>query len=311
MTSDRFTSLVGCELPIQQAPMGGVASSPELATAVANAGGMGMVAAIVLPAAALESILDRVAAATAGPWGVNFIVALGADRERVELAAERARLVDFFWGWPDRELVYIVHAHDALAGWQVGSAEEAEGAEEAGCDVVVAQGVEAGGHVRGSAPALELLDETLEAVDIPVVAAGGIATRDDADAALAAGADAVRVGTRFIAADEADAHPSYVEALIAAGADDTTLTKAFHVLWPDAQHRVLSSSVAAAEALDVEVAGDAELGGERIPIPRFAALCPTRSATGSVEAMALYAGRSIDAVRERAPASEIVRELVG
>ena len=310
MRGERFTSLTGAELPIQSAPMGGVASSSDLPIAVAEAGGMGMVAALILPPPALAKVLDEVAAGTDGSWGASFTVAMGAEPERLELAAERAPLVDFFWGDPDRELVERVHAGDALAGWQVGSVEEARSAEGAGCDLVVVQGVEAGGHVRGEEPMLELVEAAREAVSIPIVAAGGIGTRKRADAAFHAGADAIRVGTRFIAAEEADAHPAYVDAVIAAKPEDTTLTMAFEVLWPDAQHRVLGSAIEAAKATDAEVVGELDLGGGRLPVPRFAAPCPTRSATGSVEAMALYAGLSVDGVKRREPAAEIVRELV-
>src|SRR5207248_5682729 len=107
----------------------------------------------------------------------------------------------------------IVHAGKALAAWQVGSLEEAQAAVDAGCDFIVAQGVEAGGHVRGRISLLPLLDEVLPVVGIPVVAAGGIGTARAMAAALAAGASAVRVGTRFVAAVESEAHPHYKEAL--------------------------------------------------------------------------------------------------
>ncbi len=95
-------------------------------------------------------------------------------------------------------MVHIVHKGGALAGWQVGSKEEAVAAVEAGCDLVVAQGIEGGGHIRGRVGLLALLGEVLEEVDVPVVAAGGIGTGRAMAAALAAGVSAVRVGTRFV-----------------------------------------------------------------------------------------------------------------
>src|SRR5213079_183863 len=122
-------------------------------------------------------------------------------------------------------------------------------ARDAGCDVIVAQGIEAGGHVRGTLGLLPLLDEVRTVIDLPIVAAGGIGTGTAMAAALVAGADAVRVGTRFMVASESTAHPTYVEALIGAGADDTVLTTAFGDGWPDAPHRVLKSAIEAGEKL--------------------------------------------------------------
>src|SRR5205823_5678448 len=117
-----------------------------------------------------------------------------------------------------------VHTGGGRAGWQVGSADEARDAQDAGCDVIVAQGIEAGGHVRGTTGLLPLLEEVRAAVDLPLVAAGGIGSGRAMAAALVAGADAVRVGTRFLAATESIAHPIYIDALIRAGADDTVVT---------------------------------------------------------------------------------------
>jgi NAD(P)H-dependent flavin oxidoreductase YrpB (nitropropane dioxygenase family) len=246
--------------------------------------------------------------ADAEPVGVNFLVPFMED-DQLEVAAARARLVDFFWGEPDAALVARVHGAGALAAWQVGSAEEARAAAAAGCDLVVAQGVEAGGHVRGKVGLLPLLEAVLEAVDLPVVAAGGIATARAMAGALAAGADAVRVGTRLIATEEANAHPQYVAAVIAAAPEDTVVTTAFGVGWPDAPHRVLRSCVAAAEGFEGETVAEMALGDETMAVPRFAPPCPAPSTTGAVEAMALYAGQSVAGTREVRPAADVVREM--
>ena len=129
-------------------------------------------------------------------------------------------------------------------------------------------------------------------------------------AALAAGADAVRVGTRFAAAAETDAHPEYVAALVGARPEDTVLTDRFSVMWPGAPHRVLQSAVTAAEAHAGETVGMLEIAGMQQPLPRFAVPCRTRATTGAIGAMALYAGESVGAVRGIVPAADIVRELV-
>src|SRR5262249_28228169 len=108
-------------------------------------------------------------------------------------------------------------------------------------------------HVRNRASLWSVLNEVREAVDVPVVAAGGVGSAPAVAAAFAAGADAVRIGTRFVAAVEADTHPDYAAALVAASAADTELTTAFSVEWPDAPHRVLRCSIEAARALDGDV----------------------------------------------------------
>ena len=283
--------MFGCRYPLQQAGIGGVAT-PDLAIAVARAGGLGMLTGTV-GHEALSAQLDVLPPDAS--IGVNFLVPF-LDRAALDDASNRSPYVEFFWGVPDAEVVETVHAGGARAGWQVGSAEEAGQAREAGCDVIVAQGIEAGGHVRGTLGLLPLLDEVRTVLDVPIVAAGGIGTGTAMAAALVAGADAVRVGTRFMAASESIAHPTYVDALIGAGADDTVITTAFGDGWPDAPHRVLKSAIAAGQAL----------GEDQSWAPDW----PTSTSVGAVEARALYAGQSVGAVRSRQPAAAIVAELV-
>jgi NAD(P)H-dependent flavin oxidoreductase YrpB (nitropropane dioxygenase family) len=303
----RFTELVGCRVPIQLAGMGSIAT-PELAAAVTNAGGLGMIGVALLSARATAAVLDRLASLARGPFGVNFLMPF-LDRDALAAASSRVRVVEFFYGEPERELVEIAHRGGALVCWQVGSRAEALAAQSAGCDLVVAQGVEAGGHVRGTLARAEILEQVVSAVRVPVLAAGGIGTAADVAAALEAGADGVRVGTRFAAAEESGVHPKYREALVKANARDTVLTEAYSVGWPDAPHRVLKSAIAAAEASSDEVTGEIALGEHKVPIPRFGVLPPNRETTGRIDAMALYAGESVDAVKGKQSAAEIVAEL--
>jgi NAD(P)H-dependent flavin oxidoreductase YrpB (nitropropane dioxygenase family) len=308
MLTTRFTDLVGCQLPLQQAGMGGVATV-DLGVAVSEAGGLGMVGGGGLPAEDVRTRLEEANSRTSAPVGLNFLMPF-VDRAAVEVAGANARVVEFFYADPDPTLVDLAHAGGALAVWQVGDAEEAKKAQQAGCDLIVAQGVEAGGHVRGTIGLLPLLDAVLNATpDVPIVAAGGIGTARAMAAALAAGADAVRVGTRFVATDEADTHPEYAQALVDAGPDDTVLTTAFSVMWPDAPHRVLKSCVDAAEAFDGDSVGEMAMGDMKMPLPRFAVPCPGRTTTGTIGAMALYAGQSAGAVTKVQPAADIVKEL--
>jgi nitronate monooxygenase len=312
----RFTESVGCTIPIQQAGMGAVAP-PELAAAVSQAGGLGMLGTAHpgLTPASLADRLDRLRALTDKPFGVNFIVAPQVlkylDLRCVEIAARVARVVEFFYAEPDRALVEMAHGGGALVSWQVGTKSEAIAAADAGSDIIVVQGIEAGGHVRGTIGTLALLGEVIGSVDVPILAAGGIGTGRAMAAALAAGADGVRVGTRFLAATEAAAHPEYVAALIASQAEDTIYTTAFSRGFRDAPHRVLRSCVTAADAFQGDTVGETTaLDGKRMPAPRYLAFGVDKTATGTIGAMCLFAGESVDAVTRVESAAEILRDFV-
>ena len=316
MLRTRFTELVGCPVPIQQAGMGAV-SPPALAAAVSNAGGLGMIGTARWggdTVAGLTWLLDATDALTDRPYGVNFLLApetlATLDPACIPLAARRARVVEFFWRWPDPTIVETVHAEGALVSWQVGSREEALAAQDAGVDVVIIQGTEAGGHVRGTLPLFAALEAVLEAVTVPVLAAGGIGSGRGLAAVLAAGAAGARMGTRFVAASESDAHPHYVDALIAAGPEDTVLGRTFVHGW-DAPGRTLCSAVTQAEAFADSVVGEVpSLDGTRVPLHRCEPDVPTTGTTGAIAAMSLWAGSSVAAVTRVQPAGAIVREVV-
>ena len=289
--------------------MGSVSVTPDLPLAVARAGGHAVYPALAAPPAALAPVIDALADETRA-FGVNFLVPL-MDRGTLELAAERAPYVDFFLAEPDPGLVARVRDRGAVCGWQVESAEEACAAEAAGCDVVIAKGWESGGRKRIEGPTLlALLDAILDAVALPVIAGGGIATARSVAAALATGAAAVRVGTRLIAADESDAHPAWKRAVVEARAEDAVVSTAFNAGMPTpGPHRVLRRSIDAAEALDGDQAGIVRLGGAEIPAARFGPTPPTRESTGVIEAMPFYAGQSAGAVTAIQPAAAIIAEL--
>jgi NAD(P)H-dependent flavin oxidoreductase YrpB (nitropropane dioxygenase family) len=301
--------LLRCELPIQLAPMGSVSVTPELPLAVARAGGHAVYPALGQPPEALGRVVDALSAET-NAFGVNFLVPL-LDRDSLALAAERAPYVDFFLAEPDPALVALVREAGAVCGWQVETAEEARAAEAAGVHVVIAKGWESGGRKRVEGPTLlPLLDAVLDAVGVPVIAAGGIATARGVDAVLAAGAAGARIGTRFIAAAESDAHAAWIEAVIDASAGESVVSTAFNAGMPvPGPHRVLRRSIEAAEALGDEQCGFVRVGGEDVPAPRFGPMPPSRDASGHVEAMPFYAGQSAGAVRAVRPAGEIVAEL--
>jgi NAD(P)H-dependent flavin oxidoreductase YrpB (nitropropane dioxygenase family) len=269
-------------LPFQLAVLGGVGTT-DLAAAVAMGGGLGMVPYGVEPPPA-----------ELGPSGIGFLIPYRPPVEVISRVASTVGIVEFFEGEPDESLIGAGHAGNALVAWQVGSVDEGRAAEAAGCDLVVAQGVEAGGHVRGTIPLDELLPSMLGAVSVPVVATGGIGTAERVAALIAEGADAVRVGTRFLACPECDTHSAYVEALLAAGAADTVLTGDFDDdgLWP-ATARVLGAAL-----------GLARRSGNRSTMP------PTRDADDPL-AMACYAGMSVTELTRIQPAEEVLLDLVG
>lgn len=306
-----LTELVGCRVPVQQAPMGSV-STPDLAVAVADAGGIGTLSAFGLSVEQVAGRVSGAASRTGGVLAVNFL-SDRIDPDAVVAAAERVRIVDFYWTDPRADLVALVHDTGALACWQVGSVEEARAAVDAGCDLLAVQGLEAGGHVRGHTALLPLLAAVLDEVDVPVLAAGGISHPRSVAAVQAAGAAGVRVGTSFIATDESGAHPAYKQALVDAEAGSTQVTDAFAdcpLCATSPRARVLRSAIEAAGAAEA-VVGAAVLGGRPFEVPRGHGMPPDATATGQVHAMALYAGEGIGLVRAVVPAAQVVAELSG
>ncbi|TMK57514.1 MAG: nitronate monooxygenase [Actinobacteria bacterium] len=221
---------LGVELPVVQAGMGGGLSRHELAAAVSAAGGLGTIA--VNGADSIRRELAAARALTEKPVAVNLLLPF-ARRDWFGAAAE-ADVVVTFWGKPRRQ---------TPGAWlhQCGSVEEARETHAAGADGVIVQGVEAGGHVRGTTPALELLEKARAALPAgyPLFLGGGIAERADVKAALAAGATAAVAGTRFLLSEESRAHALYKERLLAA--KETLLTDLFGAGWP-APHRVVPNA---------------------------------------------------------------------
>ena len=312
---------LGVEHPVVQAGMGGGLAGHELAGAVSGAGGLGTIG--ILPAGALAGSIDAARDRAGGrPIAVNLLLPF-ARREHWD-AAGRADAVVTFWGRPRRRTAGVwIH--------QCGSVEEAVAARSAGADGVIAQGVEAGGHVRGTTPALELLERTRAALggDYPVLVAGGLADAADVHAALEAGADAAVLGTRFLMTPESGAHPAYKERLVAA--EDTVRTELFGAGWPRAPHRVLRND-ATERWLAKDPRGPAWLralhlalspGLQRIPLDRQDRLArlqradrpllgPSAATAGAphlLDAGPLYAGESVARIRDLRPAAELVAEL--
>jgi NAD(P)H-dependent flavin oxidoreductase YrpB (nitropropane dioxygenase family) len=219
---------------------------------------------------------------------------------------------------PGIEQIRIVHSHGAQVGVQIGTADAAKRAIDEGCDFIICQGVEAGGHVQSSIPLDVLLAAVLEmTAEVPIVAAGGIVDAADVSRVLAAGADGVMLGTRFVATPESRAHPDYRNAIVAAAAGDTALTRCFDGGWPDALHRVLRNPTlqrweddgrptAGKRTGEHDVVAKSARGHE---ILRYDDTPPANDMTGDVLACPLYAGTGVSRIRSILPAAEVVRTL--
>jgi enoyl-[acyl-carrier protein] reductase II len=224
----RLTQLLGIEHPVMLAGMGGVSYAP-LVSAVSEAGGFGCLGASTM---GIEVMVDEMAAvrqATDRPFGVDLLTAMpGGMAEQVQLIIEGGASVFVAGLGVPSEVVDLCHRAGLLVVNMCGKVEHAVRAVDAGCDVVVAQGTEAGGHT-GQVATMPLVPLVVDAVgdQVPVVAAGGIFDGRGLAAALALGADGVWVGTRFIATPEARGVRGYKQALVASREDGTTVSRAY------------------------------------------------------------------------------------
>ena len=227
MISTRLTELLDIEAPVMLAGMGGV-SYHELAAAVSNAGGFGCLGASTMSDEVMVEEIARTAAATDKPFGVDLLTAAGDMTDKVRaIIAGGASVFVAGLGVP-RDVVEQCHDAGLLVVNMCGKVHHAVDAVAAGCDLVVAQGTEAGGHT-GRVATMALVPQVVDAVgdQVPVVAAGGIVDGRGLAAALALGADGVWVGTRFIATPEARAVSGYKDTLLNTGEDGTTVTRAY------------------------------------------------------------------------------------
>jgi enoyl-[acyl-carrier protein] reductase II len=224
----RLTEILGVEHPVMLAGMGGVSYAP-LVTAVSEAGGFGCLGASTMSNERMVSEIAAVRGATDKPFGVDLLTAMPGDLvAQVEQIIEGGASVFVAGLGVPAEVVDLCHRHGVLVVNMCGKVDHARRALDAGCDVVVAQGTEAGGHT-GLVATMPLVPQIVDAVgaQIPVVAAGGIFDGRGLAAALALGADGVWIGTRFIATPEARSVAGYKDALIQTREDGTTISRAF------------------------------------------------------------------------------------
>ena len=301
--------------------MGGGVAGAELAAAVSEAGGLGTIG--ILPAPLLDRVLQRARTLTSRPIAVNLLLPFTRP-EHWDVAAEADAVVTF-WGAPVRRTAKPwIH--------QCGSVAEAHAARVAGADAVIAQGVQAGGHVRGTLPAFRLLEQVRAALpDFPVLLAGGVADAGDVRTALEAGAAGVVSGTRFLLSEESAAHPEYKRRLI--HSDRTVLTGLFGFGWP-APHRVVPNAaterwlrrddrgpmlVRAAQQLSAPVGprlpmsvGDRLARSAHLSVPLYGPAAPLAGwPEDRLDTAPLYAGESVARITDIRPAAELVSMLAG
>jgi NAD(P)H-dependent flavin oxidoreductase YrpB (nitropropane dioxygenase family) len=300
-----------------------------LAAAVSNAGGLGVLGTFDFAPGEIRRLVARTRDLTSRPYGINFIIVTDGtpeDQEEVYAGvraaiAEHVPVVVLFWGDP-APFVADAHAEGVKLFIQVGSIEEAVSSAAAGVDGVIVQGVEAGGHVRGTTSIWDLLPRTVDAISpVPVLASGGIGDGRAIAAALQLGAQGVSLGTRFVASDEAFVHPAHKQRIVESNAADTVRNVLFDTWWPEAPSRILRNKT----VLEWEAAGRPSPGqrpgeethiGTRVlpsgdvqPWPRYAVGLIPPSFQGDLDRVAMHVGESCTVVNDIRPAAEIVRDL--
>ncbi len=221
---NRVTQLFGIKYPIIQAGMIW-ASGWRLASAVSNAGGLGLIGAGSMYPDVLREHIQKCKAATNKPFGVNVPLLYPAINELIEIIIEEKVSIVFTSAGNPKTWTSTLKKEGIIVVHVVSSSKFAQKAEEAGCDAVVAEGFEAGGHNgREETTTLVLIPLVRNTVKIPVIAAGGIATGRQMFASMVLGASGVQVGSRFVASNEASAHLNFKEKIIGLGEGDTMLS---------------------------------------------------------------------------------------
>lgn len=309
--------VLGIDVPIVQAPIGS-ATTPALVAAVSNAGALGVLSVTWRSPDEIRRLIRQTKQLTNRPFAINLVLEWSQTERLAACLEEGVPIISFFWGDPSPYMSAVRDA-GAVSIHAVGSIGEARLARDAGVDVIVAQGSEAGGHVRGVVSTMVLVPRVVDAVTPkPVLAAGGIADGRTFRAALALGAQGVWIGSRFLASDEASIHPLYKKSVVTHTEDDTIATTLFDIGWPGAPHRVIrNSTVETWLATGSPPAGKRPGEGESVArteaghdVLRYSDSPPQPGMSGDVEALPMYAGQSIGLVGDIAPAGEIIRRLV-
>ena len=317
MLSTPLTKLLRIRYPILQAPIGG-AATPELVAAVSNFGGLGMLALSWKDAETTRAIIRKTKSLTNNPFAVNLILQFD-QQERIKICLEeKVPILSFAWGDPSGYM-HLLKDHGVIVCQTVGSADKGDYFAKIGVDFLIAQGWEAGGHLMGQVATSVLVPALTNKVDLPVVAAGGIANGKGVLAALSLGASGAALGTRFLLSKEALTHPTFKRLIIKAHEDDTLyLPDLFSFGWENAPHRVIRNSTVVIWELsgcppvdirsqELEIIAYQQ---NNQPIFRYSDYLPLQGMTGNVEALALYAGQSAGLIREEKEAAVIMADIL-
>ena len=321
-----FLDIFNVEHPIMQAGMADISRS-ELASTVSLAGGIGTIG--LSPPAQFEvDILDTKARVGVRPYAANLLMPF-VTKDHVNICIRnQVPIVTTFFGLPKRIISRLKESGASVMA-QVGSLEDAGRAVATGVDALIIQGSEAGGHVIGSDRIAKILPRIRDAFpDVPLVAAGGVYDQQSANAVKTLGADAVSVGTRFLATPESFAHGEYKNRVIAARS--TLLTQLFGVGWPD-KHRVLPNGATNRwtrngkisrwlHSLHVASSVLAKSRADRrpmvarqslnLPIYTPSPLKPGMDSSAA-DVTALYAGECVTEINELLGAAEVVNLIAG
>jgi enoyl-[acyl-carrier protein] reductase II len=298
----RITELLGIEHPIFQAAMSWASSNAPLIIAVSNAGGMGVLAAGPMRTEEFRNTLKKIINNTSKPFGVNIPLNSPRASELLDIACEaRIPVMVASQGGP-REHLARFRAIGTKWLHVVASVEHAKKAEAAGVHALVVDGAEAGGHPPPSeVGTLVLVRRVVKAVKLPVVASGGVADGAGIAALLALGAEAVQLGTRFIATPEASVHDNYKRAVLAADVDQTSLV---------GRGRLPIRQLKNAFARKYEAAERAGASAGELEALFESASLKQAALEGDVEWGKVEAGQSAGLVDEILPAAEVMRRLI-
>jgi enoyl-[acyl-carrier protein] reductase II len=297
-SDNRITRLLGCDYPLVQGGMAWVADA-SLAAAVSNGGGLGIIAAANMPPDLLEIQLQKVRTLTDKPFGVNIMLMSPTVDQVIDLVAGyRVPIVTTGAGSPGK-VIEILKPLGTIIVPVIASVAQAKRVEKQGADAVVAEGMEAGGHI-GELTTMVLIPQIVDSVEIPVIAAGGIADGRGVAAAFALGAEGVQVGTRFICCEESTVHRAYKEAVLNARDRSNVVTGRFTGHPVRCLKNKLTSKFEELEKSGATVEEYERLGAGKL---RAAVV------DGDVEWGSVMAGQSAALVNDILPAAEIITEL--
>ena len=321
--STRLTKKYKVKFPFVAAGMAFVGSTPDLAIAVCEAGGIGSIGVGILPPEAIGPLVAQVKKATKHPFHVNFVTLFATEDHIKACVDAKVPIVSFHFGHPPKHFIDLLHQAKIDVWEQVGSVEAAKTAVADGIDLIIAQGVEAGGHNFSTLPTFVQVPQIVAAVKpVMVLASGGVATGSQIAASLCLGADGVWVGTRLVASNEAFAHPVYKTRLTTEDGTDTTLTHIFGPEMPNfnpvraIKNEIVREFIGKEDTVPTDtsnepIIGKTEFFGQEIILRRFNSFPPVATTEGDFEEMLLAAGQGVGMVHEIKPVKDIINAMMG